>query len=58
MTGPRPFSLYTIEVDQDSEEVVIEATDDDYPQDTFRGRFDLTELLPLLRRLNRGLNRW
>lgn len=58
MSSNRPFNMYTIEVDPDSDEVTVEATDDTAPQDTFRGRFKLDELLPTLRRLNRGLNRW
>lgn len=54
----KPFTSYTIEVDPDSEEVVVEASDDTAPSDIFRGRFALEDFLPVLRRINRGLNRW
>lgn len=53
----KPFSNYSVEVDEEFGEVLIEAFDADYPGDTFRGRIPLDELLPVLRRLGRGLAR-
>lgn len=54
----KPFSNYSIEVDTELEEVLVEAYDEDFPADSFRGRFPLDEFLPVLRRLSRDLTRF
>lgn len=39
----QPFTNYSIEIDLESEEVIVEAWDDEAPMDTFRGRFSLED---------------
>lgn len=53
----KPFSEYQLQVDQETDEVYVEAWDEEAPQDIFRARFTLTELEPLLRKIHRALRR-
>lgn len=54
----KPFTTYSIEVDLDLEEVMVEAWDADHPADTFHARIPLEEALAALRRLSRDLRGW
>lgn len=54
----KPFSQYVIQVDEEHEEVNIEAWDADHPDDVFRTRRSYEDLERLLKNLSRDLTRW
>lgn len=51
------FDLYQFEVDDDAEEVTVEASDEGAPLDIWRGRFTYEEVERFLRRITNALER-
>lgn len=53
----QPYTHYTIEIDEESEEVYIEAWDDEAPADIRRARLYVADLAAFFRRIDRALTR-
>lgn len=55
----KPFTNYVFEVDDEAEEIVVEAWDDETPMDTWRARISFEDFSSgvFLWRLNRALSR-
>lgn len=53
----QPYTNYSIVVDEESEEVYIEAWDDEAPGDIRRARLYVADLAAFFRRIDRALTR-
>lgn len=53
----KPFDIYQFEVDDEAEEVLVEAFDADSPVDIWRARLSYEELASLLWKVHRALRR-